>query len=141
MQSQPPSPFQLKAKGRGTLEAHAPGMVYRPTSTAIRLEGELRTNRRSVHAPDVSAARGWKGVGGLPPPSPPCKNDILIENWLAGEWNKKEVSFFFDQIGQFIMCHGPLWAKFRAEYGFRQCQGVHTGCSSRLRPHGFLLRW
>ena len=49
--------------------------------------------------------------------------------------------YFFDQIGQFIMCHGPLWAKFNAEYGFWQSQGVHTGCSSRLRPHGFPLRW
>ena len=39
------------------------------------------------------------------------------------------------------MCRGPLWAKFNAEYGFRQSQGVHTGCSSRLRPHGFPLGW
>ena len=66
----PPRPFQLKAKGRGTLEADARGMVYRPTSTAIRLEGELRTSPRGVHAPDVSAARGRKRVGGLSPPSP-----------------------------------------------------------------------
>ena len=51
------------------------------------------------------------------------------------------VKFFFDQVGQFIMCHRPLWAKFNAEYGFRQSQGVHTGCSSRLRPHGFPLGW
>ena len=27
---------------------------------------------------------------------------------------------FFYQKGQFIMCHGPLWAMFNAEYGFRQ---------------------
>ena len=38
------------------------------------------------------------------------------------------------------MCHGPLWAKFRAQDRLRQCQGVHTGFSSRL-PHGFPLRW
>ena len=49
--------------------------------------------------------------------------------------------FFFDQIGQFVMCHGPLRAKFNAEYRFRLSQGVHTGYSSRLSPHGFLLRW
>ena len=49
--------------------------------------------------------------------------------------------FFFYQIGQFIMCHWPLWAKFNEEYGFRQSQRVHMGCSSRLRPHGFLLGW
>ena len=41
-----------------------------------------------------------------------------------------QTAFFFYQIGQFIKCHGPLWAKFIAEYGFRQSQGVHTGCSS-----------
>ena len=39
-------------------------------------------------------------------------------------------TFFFYQMGQFIMCQGPLWAKFNAEYRFRQSQGVHTGCSS-----------
>ena len=50
-------------------------------------------------------------------------------------------NFFFDQMGQFIMCQGPLWAKFDAEYKFRQSQGVHTSCSSRLRPRGFPLGW
>ena len=33
-------------------------------------------------------------------------------------------------MGQFIMCQGPLWAKFDAQYRFRQSQGVHTGCMS-----------
>ena len=49
--------------------------------------------------------------------------------------------YFFYQIGQFRMCHGPLWAKFRAKYRFRQCQGAHTGFSSWLGPHVFPLTW
>ena len=39
------------------------------------------------------------------------------------------------------MCQEPLWAKFKAKYRFRQCQGVHTGFSSWLGPHVFPLRW
>ena len=39
-------------------------------------------------------------------------------------------AIFNDQMGQFIMCQGPLWAKFNVECTFRQSQGVHTGCSS-----------
>ena len=39
------------------------------------------------------------------------------------------------------MSQEPLWATFKAKYRFRQCQGVHTGFSSWLGPHGFPLRW
>ena len=28
---------------------------------------------------------------------------------------------FFYQIGQFRECQGPLWARFKAQYRFRQC--------------------
>ena len=64
----------------------------------------------------------------------------LGENPISPMW-KKHSKNFFDQIGQFIMCHGPLWAKFSAKCRFWQWQGVHTGFSSRLGPHGFPLRW
>ena len=50
------------------------------------------------------------------------------------------VSFFYYEIGQFRECQVPPWAKFEAKYRFRQCQGVHTGFSSWLGPHVFLLR-
>ena len=47
--------------------------------------------------------------------------------------------FFFYHIGQFRECQEPLWAKFKAKYRFRQCQGEHTGFSSWLGPHVFPL--
>ena len=42
--------------------------------------------------------------------------------WLAQDYGVKFflklIHFFFNQIGQFIMCHGPLWAKFRVGTDF-----------------------
>ena len=40
--------------------------------------------------------------------------------------------------------HNVPWAavgQVQRKYRFWQCQGVHTGFSSRLGPHGFPLRW
>ena len=86
----------------------------------------------------------------LPPPPPPEVMANMQVQWRpksAGKWHP----FQWEAIlhcptaeghrGQFIICHGPLWAKFNAEYRFRRSLGVHTGCSSRLRPHGFPLGW
>ena len=59
-----------------------------------------------------------------------CPAKFFLSWWRGSGCLHIGTPIFFYQKGQFIMCQGPLWAKFDAEYRFRQSQGVHTGCSS-----------
>ena len=71
LQPRPPSPFQLKAKRRATLEADASGVVYRPTSTAIRLEVSSAAIEGVFMHRMCRPQGAGRGLEGCPPPLPP----------------------------------------------------------------------
>ena len=54
-------------------------------------------------------------------------------------WNKARGPMQEFLPSLFRECQEPLWANFKAEYRFRQCQAEHRGFSPWLCPHVFPL--
>ena len=69
-------------------------------------------------------------------PDPPASG----RSWPLPSWARYVQSFFLLSKRPVHKCQGPQWTKFDVRYRFRRSQGMHTGCSSWLCPHGFPLR-